>query len=112
MKTPGYYIGAFAACCIIALVIGTSSAGAITQQGINHLPHMAGQSGSEKMLDNLTARGYDVAVIRTAVTGGDYTTAHTLMQEFWTAHPDLFPARGERTGCAHTGGQRGHRNNR
>ena len=43
------------------------------------------------MLDNLTAQGYDVSAIRTAVTTGDFETAHTLMQEFRTAHPDAVP---------------------
>ena len=50
------------------------------------------------MLDNLTAQGYDVSAIRTAVTSGDYETAHTLMQEFRTANPDAFPAPREGTG--------------
>ena len=50
------------------------------------------------MLDNLTAQGFDVSAIRTAVTNGDYETAHTLMQEFRTAHPDAFPAPGEGPG--------------
>ena len=106
MKTPGGYIVAFAACCIIGLVIGTSSAGAITQQGSgNHLKDSGGHSGMETMLDRLTAQGYDVAAIRTAVTAGDYTTAHTLMQEFRTAHPQLFPARGPKAGNGPVTGQ-------
>ncbi len=93
MKTPRIYIGALAVFCITALVIGTAGAAAMTQQGTgNNLKDKAGQFGPEKMLDNLTAQGYDVSAIRTAVTSGDYETAHTLMQEFRTAHPDAFPA--------------------
>ena len=58
------------------------------------------------MLDNLTAQGFDVSAIRTAVSSGDYETAHTLMQEFRTAHPDAFPAPREGPGSGHRGGQR------
>ena len=106
MKTPGGYIVAFAACCIGALVIGTSSAGAIMQQGTgNHLKDSGGHFGMEKMLENLTAQGYDVTAIRSAVTAGDYTIAHTLMQEFRTAHPQLVPARGPKAGNGPVTGQ-------
>ena len=67
MKTPRIYIGALAVFCIAALVIGTSGAAAMTQQGTgNNLKVKAGQFGPEKMLDNLTAQGYDVSAIRTA----------------------------------------------
>jgi hypothetical protein len=61
------------------------------------------------MLDNLTDQGYDVSAIRTAVTNGDYLTAHSLMQEFRTAHPDAFPARIAGARCSDQGRQRGHR---
>jgi hypothetical protein len=99
MKTPRIYIGALAVFCIAALVIGTSGAAAITPQGTtNNLKEGTGHFGPEKILDNLTAQGYDVSAIRTAVTNGDYETAHTLMQEFRTAHKDAFPARGEGSG--------------
>jgi uncharacterized protein (UPF0335 family) len=99
MKTPRIYIGALAVFCIVALVLGTASSAAITQQGTgNNFRNRAGQFGPEKILDNLTAQGFDVSAIRTAVTTGNYETAHTLMQEFRTAHPDAFPARGEGAG--------------
>jgi hypothetical protein len=99
MKTPRIYIGALAVFCIAALVIGSAGAAAMTQQGTgNNLKVKAGLFGPEKMLDNLTAQGFDVSAIRSAVTSGDYDTAHTLMQEFRTAHPDLFPARGDGAG--------------
>jgi hypothetical protein len=61
------------------------------------------------MLENLTAQGYDISAISSAVTSGDFKTAHILMQEFRTAHPDLFPARGEGAGSGHPGGQMGQR---
>jgi hypothetical protein len=94
MKTPRIYIGALAVFCIAALVIGSAGAAAMTQQGTgNNLKVKAGLFGPEKMLDNLTAQGFDVSAIRSAVTSGDYDTAHTLMQELRTAHPDAFPAR-------------------
>ena len=99
MKTPRIYIGALAVFCIFALVLGTASSAAMTQQGNGTSPRNgAGQFGPEKMLDNLTEQGFDVSAIRTALTNGDYETAHTLMQEFRTAHPDAFPARGEGAG--------------
>ena len=108
MKTPIIYIGAFAVCCIVALVIGTASAAAMMHQGSgNNLKDKAGQSGPEKMLDNLTAQGYDVLAIRAAVTSGDYKTAQTLLQEFRTAHPDTFPARSEGACSGHLVRQRG-----
>jgi uncharacterized protein (UPF0335 family) len=92
MKTPRIYIGALAVFCIAALVIGTSGAAAATPQGTtNNLKEGTGRFGPEKILDNLTAQGFDVSAIRTAMTTGDYETAHTLMQEFRTAHPDAFP---------------------
>jgi hypothetical protein len=99
MKTPRIYIGALAVFCLFALVLGTASSAAMTQQGNGTSPRNgAGQFGPEKMLDNLIAQGYDVSTIRAAVTNGDYETAHTLMQEFRTAHPDALPVRGEGAG--------------
>jgi len=99
MKTPRIYIGALAVFCIFALVLGTASSAAMTQQGTgNNTKNGSGQFGPEKMLDNLTAQGFDVSAIRAAVASGNYETAHTLMQEFRTAHPDALPARGEGAG--------------
>ena len=99
MKTPRIYYGALAVFCIAALVIGTAGAATMIQQGTaNNSKDTAGQFGLTKMLDNLTAKGYDVSAIRTAVTSGDYKTAHTLMQEFRTEHPDAFPAHTAGTG--------------
>jgi hypothetical protein len=108
MKTPNIYIGALAVFCIAALVIGSTGAAAMMQKGTGKSP-MTGEGKGDRillMLDNLTAKGYDVAAIRTAVTTGDFGTAHTLMQEFRTAHPDAFPDRGEGAGNGHQGGQR------
>jgi hypothetical protein len=105
MKTPRIYIGALAVFCIAALVIGTSGAAAAPQGTNNNPRNGSWQFGPEKILDNLTAQGFDVSAIRTAVTSGDFDTAHTLMQEFRTAHPNAFPARGERTGSGHMCGQ-------
>jgi hypothetical protein len=99
MKIPRIYIGALAVFCIFALVLGTVSSAAMAQQGTgNNTKNGAGQFGPEKMLDNLTAQGFDVSAIRAAVTSGNYETARTLMQEFRTAHPDVLPARGEGVG--------------
>jgi len=92
MKTPRIYIGALAVFCIFALVLGTASSATMTQQGTGYnTKNGSGQFGPEKMLDNLTAQGFDVSAIRAAVTSGNYATAHTLMQEFRTAHPDALP---------------------
>jgi hypothetical protein len=70
---------------------------------------MKGEAKGDRMilmLDNLTAQGYDVSAIRTAVTTGDFETAHTLMQEFRTAHPDAVPTPPEGAGSGHRCGQR------
>lgn len=170
MKTPRIYFGVLAVSCIAALVIGTTGAAAMTQNGSgNILKGMAGQFRPEKMierleqqgvdvsevktalqnddtqavkawlqsyreahegvmvkgagkgpmtdqvngkrmlgiLDNLTAQGYDVSAIQTAVESGDYETVHTLMQEFRTANPDAFPARNEGTCKGQPGRPRG-----
>ena len=107
MKTPRIYFGALAVFCIFALVLGTASSAATTQQGTgNSSKNGAGQFGPDKMLDNLTSQGFDVSAIRAAVTNGDYETAHTLMQEFRTAHPYALPARDEKAGKNYVGGQR------
>jgi len=104
MKTPRIYIGTLAVFCIAALVIGTSGAAAMPQGTTHNLREGTGQSGPEKILDNLTEQGYDVSAIRTAVTTGDFETAHTLMQEFRTAHPDAVPTPPKGAGkCPMTG---------
>ncbi len=107
MKTPGFYYVAVAVFCITALVIGTTGAATMTQQGTgNNLKEKGGQFGLENLLSNLTARGYDVSAVSAAVTSGDYKTAMTLLSDFRTAHPDAFPAhvqgfgRGTMTGQA------------
>ena len=106
MKTPRIYYGAVAVFCI-AVLVGTAGAAAMTQQGsANNSKDKAGQLGLTKMLTNLTAKGYDVSAISAAVTSGDYKTAFTLMQQFRTAHPDAFPASGQRAGSGHLGWQR------
>jgi len=70
---------------------------------------MTGQAMGERMtqmLTNLTAQGYDVSAIQTAVTSGDYRNASTLLQEFRTAHPDAFPAHVAGAGTGHPGWHR------
>jgi len=111
MKTPGIYYGALTVFCIATLVIGSAGASAMTQQGTGNNQKgfdgkglVTNQTQEERMtqlLDNLTARGYDVSAIRAAVESGEATTAHTLMQEFRTANPDAFPARGNGPGKGH-----------
>jgi hypothetical protein len=106
MKTPKIYFGALAVFCITALVIGTAGAATMIQQGTNNnIKHQAGQFGLEKMLGNLTERGYDVSAIQTAVTSGDYKTAMTLMKEFRTAHPDAFPVHAQGAAKGQMNGQ-------
>jgi hypothetical protein len=106
MKTPTIYYGALAVFCIAVLTIGIANASAMTQQGTgNHFNHNGGQFVSEKLLSNLTAKGYDVSAISAAVTSGDNTTAMTLIKEFRTAHPDAFPAHAKRTGMGPMNGQ-------
>ena len=100
MKTPRIYIGALAVFCVAALVIGSAGATAMMQKGTGKGPVSRQPEGERMllMLDNLTAQGYDVTAIRNAVTTGDFGTAHTLMQEFRTTNPDVFPAPGKDTG--------------
>ena len=112
MKTPRLYIGALAVFCIAALVIGSAGAAAMMQKGTGRDP-MTGQADGDRMLpmlDTLTTQGYDVSAILAAVDSGDYTTAHTLMQEFRNANPNAFPTRGDRTGrgpiTGHADGER------
>jgi len=112
MKTPRIYYGAVAVFCIAVLVIGTAGAAAMTKQGsANNPKDKVGQLGLTKMLDNLTAEGYDVSAISAAVTSGDYKTAFTLMQQFRTAHPEVFPAHIAGAGKDHPGWQRRAQNN-
>jgi len=112
MKTPKIYYGAVAVFCIAVLVIGKAGAAAMTQQvSGNNLKDKTGQFGLEKMLGNLTAKGYDVSAISAAVTSGDYKTAMTLLKEFRTAHPDAFPAHAQGAGSGHLGWQRRAQNN-
>jgi hypothetical protein len=106
MKTPGIYYGAVAVFCIAAMVIGTAGAATMTQQGgIYKITQKSGHTGLKKKLNNLTAQGYDVSAISAAVTSGDYDTAHTLMQEFRTSHPDAFPVCSEGSLRGHPGWQ-------
>jgi hypothetical protein len=112
MKTRGIYYGAIAVFCIAALVIGTTGAATMTQQGTgNNLKEKGGQFGLENLLSNLTARGYDVSAVSAAVTSGDYRTAMTLLKDFRTAHPDAFPAHTLGAGNGHPGWQRRAQNN-
>ena len=113
MKTPGIYYGAIAVFCIAAMVIGTAGAATMTQQGtgIDKIMQKGGHIGLEKILINLTAQGYDVSAISAAVTSGDYKTAHTLMQEFRTSHPDVFPVCSGESFRVHPGWQGRGKNN-
>jgi hypothetical protein len=108
MKTPRIYIGVLAVLCIAALVIGSTGAAAMMQKGTGKGPMTDEAKGDRMllMLDSITAQGFDVSAIRTAVTTGDLETAHTLIQEFRTSYPDAFPERGEGAGSGHRGGQR------
>jgi|GEM_PF-1433650 len=49
--------------------------------------------GMDKILQNLTEKGYDVSKIQVALNDGDNETAKKLLDEFWTAHPDSKPQR-------------------
>jgi ABC-type sugar transport system substrate-binding protein len=69
--------------------------------GKGSLTNQTQEERMTRLLDNLTAKGYDVSIIRAAVESGDTATAHTLMQEFMTAHPDAFTARGDGPGKGH-----------
>ncbi len=75
MKTPGIYIGALAVFCIAALLIGTASAAAMTQQGSgNNQKDNTGQSGHVQMIERLKHQGVNVTEIKTAMRNGDIKT--------------------------------------
>jgi len=69
--------------------------------GKSSLTNQTQEERMTRLLDNLTAKGYDVSAIRAAVESGDTATTHTLMQEFRTANPDAFPTRGDGPGKGH-----------
>lgn len=70
-----------------------------------HHNYKGGQFVSEKLLSNLTAKGYDVPAISAAVTSGFYPTVMTLMKEFRMAHPKAFPAHAKGSCSGHIGRQ-------
>ena len=72
MKTPGIYIGALAVFCIAALLIGTASAAAMTQQGSgNNQKDTTGQSGHVQMIERLNHQGVNGTEGKTALRNGD-----------------------------------------
>ena len=73
--------------------------------GKSPMKGVANETRMLEILDNLTAKGYDVSAISAAVTSGDYKTAKTLLKEFMTANPDAHPARDDGTGGGHMGGK-------
>ena len=87
MKTPIIYIGAFAVCCIVALVIGTASAAAMMHQGSgNNIRDKAGQFGPEKMIERLEQQGVDVTGVKTALQQGDANAVKEWLQAYREAH--------------------------
>jgi len=40
---------------------------------------------------NLTAKGYDISSIQTAIDSGDASKATTALNDFWKAHPEARP---------------------
>jgi hypothetical protein len=72
MKTPGIYIGALAVFCIAALLIGTASAAAMTQQGPgNNQKDTTGQSGHVQMIERLKHQGVNGTEGKNALWNGD-----------------------------------------
>lgn len=94
MKTPKLYFGALALSCVIALVIGTAGAAAVSGTDSSCSGTTIAHGGPVKMLDRLEEQGYDVSVIRALVESGDNATAHILMQQFMEAHRDELPRPG------------------
>jgi hypothetical protein len=93
MKTPNLYFGALALSCVIALVIGTAGAAAVSGTDGSCSGTTNAHGGPVKMLDRLEEQGYDISAIRAAVESGDNATARILMQQFMEAHKELIPAR-------------------
>lgn len=93
MKTPKLYIGALALFCMIALVVGTAGAAAISSPDCNCTGNKIAYGGPVKMLDRLEEQGVDVSAIRAAVESGNMETVHTLMQQFMETYKDLMPFR-------------------
>jgi len=46
----------------------------------------------KQTVTNLTAKGFDVSSIQTAIDSGDAGKATTALNDFWKAHPDARPA--------------------
>jgi DNA-binding transcriptional MerR regulator len=56
-------------------------------------PNGAPGGGFDKMVQNLSEQGYDVAKIKAAVESGDNETAKKLLDTFFTEHPEAKPKR-------------------
>ena len=56
-------------------------------------PPQGGGPGGDMsgLLKNLTAKGYDVTEIQSAIDKGDKDSAKTLLDKFYEAHPDAKP---------------------
>jgi hypothetical protein len=81
----------------LCLIAGSVSAADTTTKVANTAaPHGNGPS-MDKMLQNLTQKGYDVANVQAAVKSGDNETARKLLDDFYTKHPEAKPQRPQMT---------------
>jgi hypothetical protein len=86
MKTPGIYIGALAVFCIAALLIGTASAAAMTQQGPgNNQKDTTGQSGHVQMIEKLKHQGVNGTEGKNALQNGDIKAMKELQHSYHEA---------------------------
>ena len=77
---------------VISVIICSVSAADTNAQTPPNEPKGGGMN-MDKILENLSAKGYDVKNIQTALSSGDNLTARKLLDDFWTAHPDARPPR-------------------
>lgn len=75
--------------CVLLSVFVTS---ALADDAPQAPPAGAGPGGDMSgLLENLTAKGYDVTEIQAAIDKGDKDSAKTLLDKFFEAHPDAKP---------------------
>jgi hypothetical protein len=92
VKISNIWLIALMLTVVLSVIICSASAADNSAQAPSNAP-LEGGPGMDRMLQNLTERGYDVKNIQETVKSGDNETAKKLLDEFWTAHPETKPQR-------------------
>ena len=87
-KSNIFFIALACTVLLSVFVSCVSAADAPTQAPPNGGPDGGDMSG---LLKNLTEKGFDVTAIQTAIDSGDKDSAKTLLDKFFTEHPDAKP---------------------